>query len=437
MAWFITAIVVGLIPNQVLCDELPKGPAGLNLQNILIFACLMLLMGVLGKPKAMEPPQMPKMGRYLKLYLLISFLALFYAPFFTQDAEFPLSLQNERVQQWRDELTGMLMFFVAGRCFKTEKDVRKVLFIIVIASAYFVWYYLIRYYPEIDRISALPAPEGFTPEEWIEEQKWMIKRVSGVFTQVGSNEMAGYYVYVAVFCIGLAWHYRSAFWRFLVPFEVVCLLMGVVYSASRGAMLATAGAIGYALVRTRRWFVRIAIFCSAMIPAFATDDSAATRFELWKAAFWFGLRYPIGIGYHVFPMKHKEVHGLKLDTHNYFMRAWAELGPFGFIMVVSFFAAGAKIGWLLHDTARTDFTKGLGRGVALMWGALVVSNMFGDRLSYANFGVVVWTLTGSAFAMILKEEKERATEAFPVAPAEPEIIYAAEPRRAPLPAPAR
>ena len=102
------------------------------------------------------------------------------------------------------------------------------------------------------------------------------------------------------------------------------------------------------------------------------------------------------------------------------------LGPMGFFLVVASFAAGARLGWKLYDTARTPFTKGIGRGVGMMWGALLVSNMFGDRISYANLGVVVWTITGFAFAMYMKEERERVAEAFEVVPAEPELTLAPE-----------
>lgn len=427
MAWFVISVCLAIVPNQVLADELPKLPGGLNLQNILILLSLLSLMGTLGLPKDPVTPELVKLPRYLKWYLLLSFIAIFTAAIFTEYAGFPTGLEDARVTQWRDEFTGILMFFVAARCIRTEEDVRKVLFVIVVASAYFVGYYLVRYYPEIERIQGLPQPNYFTDAEWVEEKKWMIKKVSGVFTQVGSNEMAAYYVYVAIFCIGLGWEYRSGFWRVIVPIEIIVLIMGVVYSASRGAMLSTAGGIGYAFFRKRKWIIRFAIFCSAMIPAFSSDDSAAHRFELWQHALEFGVKYPVGVGYHAFPEKHKEVYNEKLDTHNYFMRAFAEIGPIGFFLIVACFAGGARLGWKLYETGRTDFSKGVGRGVGMMWGAALICNMFGDRISYANLGVVVWALTGFAFALHMKEERERVAEAFQVAGPEPELEVAPEP----------
>jgi hypothetical protein len=426
VAWFIIALTLAIIPNQVLAEEIPKLPGGLNLQNILILFSLIALMGTMGLPKDATPPQQAKLPRYLKWYLLLTFIAIFTAPFITEYASFPMGLDDDRVTQWRDEFTGILMFFVAARCIRTEDEVRKVLFVIVCASAYFVGYYLVRYYPEIDRIQALPQPSYFGDAEWIEEKKWMIKKVSGVFTQVGSNEMAAYYVYVALFCIGLGWEYRSGFWRVVVPIEIVVLLMGVVYSASRGAMLSTAGGIAYAFFRKRKWLIRVAIFCSAMIPAFSSDDSATKRFELWGHALEFGVKYPCGVGYHAFPEKHKEVYNEKLDTHNYFMRAFAEVGPIGFFLLVSCFAGGARLGWKLYDTGRTDFSKGVGRGVGMMWGAALICNMFGDRISYANLGVVIWAITGFAFALFMREERERAAEAFQVVGQEAELKVAPE-----------
>ncbi len=63
----------------------------------------------------------------------------------------------------------------------------------------------------------------------------------------------------------------------------------------------------------------------------------------------------------------------------------------------------------------------------MMWGSALMCNMFGDRISYANLGVVVWALTGFAFALHMKEERERVAEAFQVAGPEPELAVAPEP----------
>ena len=260
-------------------------------------------------------------------------------------------------------------------------------------------------------------PEGYLPGEWEEQKKWMIKKVTGVFTTVGSNEMAAFYVYVATFLGGLLWHCRRAFWRVLVPIEVVLLVMAIVYSESRGALLSVIAGVGYSFTRGKKWVNRAAVVVCFFLPAFASDMSAATRFDLWKSAIRFGIQYPLGIGYHVFPLKNQEVNDLKLDTHNYFLRALAEIGPIGFFCIVSAFLACIKLGWMLHDTARTDFSKGIGRGCAMMWASAVVCNMFGDRMSHGHTGIVVWSLTGLATALLLQEQRARhAAEVVHVAP---------------------
>jgi hypothetical protein len=63
----------------------------------------------------------------------------------------------------------------------------------------------------------------------------------------------------------------------------------------------------------------------------------------------------------------------------------------------------------------------------MMWGSALICNMFGDRISYANLGVVIWSITGFAFALFMKEERERAAEAFQVVEQEPELQLAHEP----------
>ncbi|MBI2895796.1 MAG: O-antigen ligase family protein [Deltaproteobacteria bacterium] len=416
MTWFVLAFCVAVLPNTILVDWIPKGPAGLNLQNVIIATALMILLGTVAEPKAPSQPHWPKLARTIVLYLALAFAACWYGVLFTGWVGLPAGLDDFRLTDWRDELTGGLMFFLAAKCIKTEDQIKKVLVVLVIASAYFVGYYLVLYYPEVGRINALPMPRGIDPKQWDEDKKWMIKALAGVFVHLQSNEMAAYYLYVGMFFTGLFWHYRSAFWRILVPIEVALLFLGVVYSASRGAMLSAAAAVAYSFFRKQKWLVRVTFLACAAIPAFGggtegLDASAATRLELWNHAFRMGLRYPLGVGYRLFSTKHKIDYSLKLDTHNFFMRCWAELGPGGFLLMALFFLGAIKLGWILHDSARSDFSRGMGRGCALMWASAVICNLFGDRLSYVPIGVPVWTLTGLTMALLIIEERDRIAEA--------------------------
>jgi O-antigen ligase/polysaccharide polymerase Wzy-like membrane protein len=415
MAWFLLAVCVAVLSNTVLVDAIPKGPGGLNLQNIIIVLLLLILMGSLAKPKDPSRPDWPKLGKWLIIYLAVTFLATWYGPIFTEWVGLPGDMDDFRIVGWRDEFTGILLFFIAARCLKTPAEMRRVMVVLVAASAYFVGYYLVRYYPEIDRIRALPMPQGVSEAQWTEDQKWMIKKVAGVFIHVQSNEMAAYYLYVAVFFTGLFWHYRSAFWRILVPIDIVLLFLGVVYSASRGAMLSAAAAFAYSLVRKKKWLVRVSAVLCAVVPAMSgaeagLDQSAAGRIDLWRDALVMGIKHPIGVGYRLFSTHHQMAFGSHMDTHNLFMRAFAEEGPMGMFIIASFFMAAIKLGWTLHDNARSDFARGMGRGCALMWASALICNLFGDRLTYVEISVVVWTLTGMCMGLLVMEERDRLAE---------------------------
>lgn len=421
VTWVLVALALALLPDQELMDSLPKGPYGLNFQNILFVLFLVALIEPYAWPPDPRRREWPKIGRIFALYLLIAFLSVWYGFLITPWVGPPMMAEDFRIESWRDEATCALAFIVAGRCVRAESQMKKVLFVLLVASAFFVHFYLVRYYPEVERIRLLPRPPGVLEAEWADSQKWMIKKMAGVFTTLNSNGMAAYYVYVGIFFLGLCWHWRTLVFRLLVAGLVVVLGMGVYFSLSRGAVVATVAAIGYGILHRRKWLVRFAAMGFVGVPILAgglesLDGSAATRLELWKHAVVLGLRYPMGVGYRLFDMHHRYKYGLKLDTHNFFLRSWAELGPLGAIIVVLMVLACIRLGWMLHERGRTGFARGMGRGCAMMWASIFVANLFGDRLSQVNLGIVAWTVTGMTMSLLVMEEKQRLAE-LPVAAA--------------------
>ncbi|MBI2892731.1 MAG: O-antigen ligase family protein [Deltaproteobacteria bacterium] len=419
MTWALLALALALLPDQALMDAIPKGPYGLNVQNVLFALFIVALIEPFAWPPDPRRREWPRIGRIFALYLALAFLATWYGFLITPMVGPPLATEDFRIESWRDEATCALAFVVAARCVRSESQMKKVLVVLLVASAYFIHYYLVRYYPEVERIRLLPMPPGVREAEWADSQKWMIKKMGGVFTTLNSNGMAAYYLYVAVFFTGLCWHWRSVVFRLLVATLIVFLGMGIFYSLSRGALVAAAAAIGYGIFHRRKWLVRVAAVGFVAIPILAgrlesLDGSAATRLDLWNHAVKLGLRYPMGVGYRLFHLHHRLKYGLKLDTHNFFLRSWAELGPLGAILVIALVLACIRLGWLLHVRGRTDFARGMGRGCSMMWVAIFVANLFGDRLSQVNLGIVAWTITGMTMSLLIMDEKCRLSE-LPVA----------------------
>src|SRR4051812_13153218 len=113
MLWLI-ALAVCVLPIQLWTDAMPKFAAGINFQNIIT---LLLIIGWKISTARAGKPMLTKneLNKWLGLYLLWTFLALYYGVLWAP-VEAPLSISDERFIHWKDEATGIFMFFLIANC---------------------------------------------------------------------------------------------------------------------------------------------------------------------------------------------------------------------------------------------------------------------------------------------------------------------------------
>ncbi|HEY3355632.1 MAG TPA: O-antigen ligase family protein [Polyangia bacterium] len=496
---YLLAIAVCVLPIQVWTDALPRYPGGVNFQNLITIA---LVVGWIVDCTRRGVPLVPKspLNKAIFAYVVWTFLALFYGWIFTPQVGLPLSLSDPRVIHWKDEMTGVLIFFVAQATLRDERRVRTLLFLMLATVPYIIGVYHYQYTAEflerhrtfgVDEVmgdddvgsrTGVPGAryvevinadgnflsiivdsehrlrawdaDGATVEVegrtgpatislpgWSRSRgpitisythdrrgsgttaqtfSWELKTITGVFSQIGSNEMASFYANALLVLVGLIIAWRGArWWRLYLAANALLLAWGTIFSLSRGAWLAVAAAIAYLGARRNRalmvGFVVFIVAAPTLMPGSVTtrtgigDDSAQGRLEYWKWAAYAGtVRYPLGVGYQCYVPKHREETGIKLDTHNFFFRTLAEMGLIGLILVLRMFWRAFRTSWRLVDAAHTPFARALGIGVAIMWIGSFIANMFGDRFAYISINCYIWGFTGMALAELHRAGQETA-----------------------------
>jgi hypothetical protein len=141
---YLLAVAVLILPIELWTDAFPKGPYGLNFQNLALVA---LVVGWVVHCLRRGRPLVPRspLNWAILAYVVWSFLALWYGPLFTPQVPLPLSPDDPRFAYWRQEATGMLLFFVAQATLREERQVKTLLFLMLATIPYIVGVYYHQY----------------------------------------------------------------------------------------------------------------------------------------------------------------------------------------------------------------------------------------------------------------------------------------------------
>lgn len=382
-------VIVPLLPLQNIIEKIPKGPTGINFQNLMLLS--MMGLWIWRSQQQRQPMIRPNpMNVPLALYILLTFLGLWRAAFYLH-LDLPVSLSDPHVVFWKDYFTTMCFFWFTMGIIKDEREMRWLLLAMVAITPYML---RVHY----NQLQAL--------RHWSYSHDL---RVHGVFMFLGSNELAAFYTqYGLLFTTMISGvQERWQKWAFAVG-AGICV-WGAIYSYSRASYVGlVVGFLIFGFLKSRKLVMALLGFlliAPAVMPRSVMqriemtqsgeggelDDSAASRLDFWELAWNKFLDHPVmGIGYHSF----HHINPVGLDTHNMYVKQLAELGIAGIILFMILYVVQLTVSIRLYKRADTPFLKSLALGVVLCIISNMVLNIFGDRSSYLALATYYWVGLG-------------------------------------------
>lgn len=384
--WALLALLALMPLRNIQLQYLPNFGAGLNVINILFFLsvahCFFNGRQIVVKPR---------INGFLYWYIFTNIVALGFGYSF---------LSPNTAGLWnamKDSLIPVFLVFVVQRSAVDDVQWRRIFIATLLPLPYFarvVW------------------------NQYLSVSSWHYSdslRISGTFMDLGANEMGAFSVMMALVCIGCiitCWTMKK--WRYIFIVCLICALVGLLYSYSRGGYLAFLVGfmvIFFAYKESKKLVMPIlliaVVFLFNLPPSIEErfssiqpeqgherDESAESRFVFWDLAFANFYKSPLfGYGYHT--AQDPRLNPYQMDTHNYFVKMLLERGLLGFITFVILL----RVFW--NTTKRNlrwdegdPFINGLMLGMCGVVMALVVGNMFGDRFSHYPIVTSLWAYFG-------------------------------------------
>ena len=398
---YILLFLIFLIPLQsIYITKLPSLGGGLNLLNV----CFLLAFFVWKMRSELKVSTKTALNKPILFFVFSNILGL---------AMHKVSLgviTMELVTNIKDMLLAPFLFFITLNSVRDRKGI-----ILAIGATILPLLYMFRvYFAQHRAVSS-----------WHYDHDM---RISGTFSQLGSNEVATFYGSYTLVLMTLFYFIKTTKVRFILGFLIALNMYSLIYSYSRGAYLGFVIAILAIVWHVRKKLVFLLIpamfvFGGVMInflPASVQervesifveketvrDESAQSRFVYWGLAFEQFLQNPvIGKGYMTFI----EINPDHLDTHNYYLKLLAEQGIIGFIIFLVIMWRASKVGRNLYDETDDPLYKALGIGLFGVVVSLLFGNIFGDRFTHYPLSAYFYVyLALSLRALMLTREKNPA-----------------------------
>ncbi len=392
-----------LLPLQNIIYKL-DGPLraipGVNLLNLgALFTLVAWLAATLGKGRPLLGPA--RFNGILVLYVGLTYLGLWRAVSYV-GAQPPISPSADSFVFWKDYMTVFLLFFMVSNGVHDERSMRRLTVLCFAVLPYMVFVHN-------DQLQ--------WANSWHYDDDM---RVRGTMMNLGSNELAAFYVIGLAVSLGLLTSMKGLRWKAYLAGAVAMFGWGVGSSYSRSAYLASILAITLVVaVRGRKLLLLLLILVPAapfLLPASVQDrfnmigsdqtekdESTRKRIELWDVALERFKDNPIlGTGTRSFT----KLNRYGMDTHNMFLKVLCELGVFGITLFVLQFLVGLRQSWVLLRRRPTPFAAGLGAGLLGATAAAMFLNVFGDRSSYLAVTGQYWVWHAMAGRILRAEEKE-------------------------------
>jgi O-antigen ligase len=235
-----------------------------------------------------------------------------------------------------------------------------------------------------------------------------------------ANELGTYLALYAVLAASLMAGVKNLFGRMLLAAATVAGCVGIVFTVSRGALLAVVLGLLFVGLRTSRLLTMVLLVVLATGPLWAPDylkqrlmgtqvevegtdeteleGSAQLRIDTWSAVMKVITEHPIeGVGFgglkYILPEAGNQL-GLEVkdSSHNTYLRVLAEMGIFGLGLFVWLLWRCWKLAMDGARAARTRFDRQLSVGLAGATLALAASCAFGDRFFTVLITGPFWVL---------------------------------------------
>lgn len=411
-----------LLPLQnIQIGYMPKLPGGLNFLNIGFLFALFGAWRVRG-----HLAQWSALQRWVWIYLAYSFVSLLVGFSMVHTAD-PFA----RFSALKDSAIGTLLFFVVQMSVNDWNSFKRVLLAMILPMPYILrvtW-------------AQHASVAGYAYDDDL--------RIHGTFSLLGANEFASFCVTMALalFAILIATK-LSKVWRALLVMGITCMVLGVLWAYSRTSYVTILlGAAVILLLWRGRFKLAVPVLLALLIvppllphsvterfndthvEASAADESTDMRYVFWGIAWKEFTQHPLtGIGLGTFA----DASPYGMDAHNFFVRELAEKGLPGFLITLGMFLSMARVAWrTFRDSPPGGLGYALGLGMCGVWPALVVTNIWGDRFTYAQMIGYYWVL----LALCMKAREFALSErAATGAPAVGVAVTAPTPPRYALPA---
>lgn len=259
-------------------------------------------------------------------------------------------------------------------------------------------------------------------------------RVNGPMPDLGSNELGAYLVTCTLLLVALVFFFKFQK-KWVRNFAYLALALSgtsLTLTYSRGSYLAVILAcIYFYLIKEKKGKLTLVLvlftlslpvimpvsvverFTSINSTEETRDESAASRFVFWEAAFLKAQESPIwGWGYRSW--RSPEINNTGMDTHNFFVKTIVEGGLVGILILISLLYANFKLAKYSYKNATDPCQKAIALAVLLATLGLLVGNMFGDRFSHYSIVFIYWTLIGILIKLqqLSSPPKESKTQKF-------------------------
>lgn len=414
-----------LLPLQNLqTGHMPSLPGGLNFLNIGFLLSLFFAWRIHGRLAKWS-----RLDRWVWAYVAYCFFSLLVGFSIVPNPD-----EAQRFNALKDSVIGILLFFVVQMSVTDWNSLKRVLLAMILPMPYILrvtW-------------SQHASVAGYSYNDDL--------RIHGTFSLLGANEFASFCVTMALvlFAILIATK-LSRIWRALLLMGIACMVLGVLWAYSRTSYVTILlGAAVILLLWRGRFKLAVPVLLALLIvppllphsvterfndthvEASEADQSTDMRYLFWGVAWKEFTQHPLtGIGLGTFA----DASPYSMDAHNFFVRELAEKGLPGFLITIGMFLSMARVCWrTFRDSPPGSLGYALGLGMCGVWPALVVTNIWGDRFTYAQMIGYYWVL----LALCLKAREfalaESAVANAPVvaaaAPSSPRFALPARVRKA-------